>query len=714
MITKNGRTFNLAGRSVSYVIAADECGNLHHVYYGKKLRNKDYSDIKNFHASWAAYDADHKMMETCLLEYPSYGYTDLRQPAYTVLNNDGNRVNELKYKSYEIKDGAVQELKGLPYVFAGDKAVQTLEITLADDITGLEAVLSYTVFDDYDVILRSAVLKNASGGRMTVESAYSASMDIAKGSYDLIYFSGGWARERGYVRRPITHGEKTDISAARGGSSHCINPFIMIAADGAGEDHGDVYGFSLIYSGDHSSAVECDQFGNIRVRQGVNPFGFEKALEAGESFQTPQSVLCFSADGIGGLSRELNDVYRTNLCRSKWAHRERPVLINNWEATYFDFDEDKLVSIAKKAKEAGIELFVLDDGWFGARNDDTKGLGDWFVNREKLPSGLDGLAKKINSEGLKFGLWIEPEMVNPDSDLYRAHPDWAIHVPSREPAQSRNQLVLDLSRPEVCDYIIDAISKVLSGADISYIKWDMNRPITDVPRAGYNYEYMLGFYRVLETLTGRFPEVLFEGCAGGGGRFDAGMLAYVPQIWTSDNSDAVARLGIQYSTSMGYPSSAISAHVTAVPNHQNGRVTPLKTRADVAVFGAFGYELDITKLSEEDFEAVKEQVKLAKAVRSLTMNGDFYRLQSPYESNCCAWETAAKDGSEALFMSCRILNTAHMPDAKIRLKGLDPDSDYIDTETGKIYGGDELMYSGAEPVYDECDFASFLMHLKKI
>lgn len=713
MIIKNNQTFHLQGRNVSYIMAVGEAGDLLHVYYGKKLKDRDYVYSK-WMMPWLAGEEPGEPMEAYLQEYPSYGCTDLRMPAYSVNNSESNNVNQLKYKSYTIKENEVAQIQGMPGLFAGDKTASTLEIVLEDPITKLEVTLSYTVFDEYDVILRSAVFKNNADGFMAVESAYSAVLDLAQADYDLIYFSGGWARERELFRQPILQGTKTDISNARGGSGHCINPFIMVAEHGADEEHGDVYGFSLLYSGNHSSVVEKDQYGNVRVQQGINPFGFLWTLDRGESFQTPQCVMCYSENGIGGLSRELNDVYRSNLCRSPWAHKERPILINNWEATYFDFNEEKLVAIAEKAKQAGIELFVLDDGWFGKRDDDCSGLGDWFVNKKKLPSGIDGLAKRIGQLGLKFGLWIEPEMVNPDSDLYRAHPDWAIQIPGRNPALSRHQLILDLSKDEVCDYIIKAICDILSSADISYVKWDMNRPMTDMPFVGYNHEYTLGFYKIMDAITGAFPEILFEGCSGGGGRFDAGVLAYMPQIWTSDNSDAVARLKIQYSTSIGYPVSAMSAHVTASPNHQNGRHTSLKTRADVAYAGVLGYELDITKMSDEEFEQVKEQIKRDQELRGLMQNGDFYRLMSPYETNYCVWEMAAKDQSEAFVMGCRILSVANSLAEKIKLRGLDPQADYVDVETGKTYGGDELMYFGIDPVYDGMDFATCIFHFRKL
>ena len=714
MIIKNNNTFHLQGRNISYIMAVDSFGNLIHIHYGRKLHDKDYDKTNTKYVNWAAYDENNITLENTQQEYPSYGHTDLRNPAYTVKIVDGNSISQLKYKDYTIKENYIPEIEGMPSLFIENKSAQTLEITLEDKISGVEVVLSYSVFDDYDVILRNTRIHNISDSTIEIDSAYSANLDIAKGNYDLIYFSGGWGREREFCRSEIQQGAKIDISNARGGSGHTLNPFIMVSEHNADEDKGNVYGFSLIYSGNHSSMIECDQYGNIRVQQGINPFMFKWTLEKGESFVTPQCVMCYSENGIGGLSRELNDVYRTNLCRSKWADKDRPILINNWEATYFDFDEDKLLSIAKRAKEAGVELFVLDDGWFGTRNDDFSGLGDWTVNYDKLPSGIDGLAKKINDIGLKFGLWFEPEMVNPDSDLYRAHPDWAISVPNRISSLSRNQLILDLSRDDVCDYIITAVSDVLKSANIEYVKWDMNRPMTDMPYEGYNHKYTLGFYKIMDAITGAFPNILFEGCSGGGGRFDAGVLAYMPQIWTSDNSDAAARLKIQYATSMGYPVSAISAHVTAVPNHQNGRITSLKMRADTAYAGVFGYELDITKMSDTELAEIKKQVETDKKLRTLMRTGDFYRILSPYETNYCSWEMVSKDKKEVFFYSAKIFSVANSHDIRIKLKGLDAEAKYMDTVTGEVYGGDELMYYGVEPKYDMHDFASYTMMLNRV
>lgn len=577
-----------------------EHNDLLHYYYGKKLADREYKAIAMKDENQCAFLPEGYTLENYRQEYPSYGYSDLKSPAYDVFNSDGNNISMLKVTDIKIKDGVYNPC-GLPHILQKDNTAQTAYITLCDEVINLEVTLIYTVFDEYDVIIRSAEFKNLSDKPIRIDRAYSSCLELYTEKRDVIYFPGSWARERYMERAEIRRGEKIDISNARGGSGHNMNPFAIVCNENANENYGEAIGFSLIYSGNHSTYIESDADLNLRIMQGINPQDFSYTLNPNENLETPQSVICYSLNGIGGVSRELNRLYRNNLCRSEWANKDRPILINNWEATYFDFTEDKLVSLAKTAKETGIELFVLDDGWFGSRNDDFQGLGDWFVNKSKLPSGIDGLSQKINDVGLKFGIWIEPEMVNPNSDLFRAHPDWVIHVPNRQPTLSRNQLILDLTRKEVRDYIVKSISNILSQG-VSYVKWDMNRPMTDMPRPGYNYEYTLGYYDILDRLTKAFPHILFEGCASGGGRFDAGALHYVPQIWTSDNSDAVARLKIQYSTSIGYPLSSISAHVTASPNHQNGRITPLKTRADVAYAGMFGYELDITQMSNEDIE----------------------------------------------------------------------------------------------------------------
>lgn len=685
--------------------------DLLHYYYGKKLADREYKAIAMKDENQCAFLPEGYTLENYRQEYPSYGYSDLKSPAYDVFNSDGNNISMLKVTDIKIKDGVYNPC-GLPHILQKDNTAQTSYITLCDEVINLEVTLIYTVFDEYDVIIRSAEFKNLSDKPIRIDRAYSSCLELYTEKRDVIYFPGSWARERYMERAEIRHGEKIDISNARGGSGHNMNPFAIVCNENANENYGEAIGFSLIYSGNHSTYIESDADLNLRIMQGINPQDFSYTLNPNENLETPQSVICYSLNGIGGVSRELNRLYRNNLCRSKWANKDRPILINNWEATYFDFTEDKLVSLAKTAKETGIELFVLDDGWFGSRNDDFQGLGDWFVNKSKLPSGIDGLSQKINDVGLKFGIWIEPEMVNPNSDLFRAHPDWVIHVPNRQPTLSRNQLILDLTRKEVRDYIVKSISNILSQG-VSYVKWDMNRPMTDMPRPGYNYEYTLGYYDILDRLTKAFPHILFEGCASGGGRFDAGALHYVPQIWTSDNSDAVARLKIQYSTSIGYPLSSISAHVTASPNHQNGRITPLKTRADVAYAGMFGYELDITQMSNEDIEEIKKQISFYKSIRTLIRTADFYRLQSPYETNYCTWQAVSPDKNEAFVMSCKIETVRDKENNYIKLYGLDSSATYTDTLTGKTYYGDELLNRGIMFEYELKDFSTVIMHLVK-
>ncbi len=706
MIIKNGKTIHLQGRDISYIMFENDDRDLLQFHFGKKLADCDYSLMTEEWDERYGFTSNAFALDSYPQEYPAYGLSDLRKPAYQVANKFKNTLSHLVVKEYIIHNDCVVQTEGMPSLLKNDKNADTLEVVMCDEIIGLEAHLFYTVFEEYNIIARHCVLVNKSGEEMEVLSAYSSSFDFAPGDYKMIHFAGTWGRENNMITTPLRLGIKAEAANARGGSGHQINPFVMIAEENASETYGDVYGFSLIYSGNHSTAAEVDQFGKLRVCQGINPYQFKWTLKDGESFCTPQSVMCFSENGYGDLSREYHDLYRTNLMRSRYTHAERPILINNWEGTYFDFTEEKLLDIAKRAKEAGIELFVLDDGWFGKRNDDCSSLGDWVVNMEKLPSGIDGLAKKVNDIGMKFGLWFEPEMVNPDSDLYRAHPDWAVKVKERVPLEVRQQLVLDLSRDEVCEYIIDAVSKILANANIEYVKWDMNRQITDMPYLGYNHRYTLGYYRIMSAITERFPHILFEGCSSGGGRFDPGVLAYMPQIWTSDNSDAVCRLKIQYGTSMCYPLYSISSHVTASPNHQCGRATTLKTRADVAYVGTFGYELDITKATDEEFEEIKAQVEYEKKLRGLVCEGDFYRLLSPFESNECAWQVVSKDKSKAFLFACRVLVAGRDPYAVIKLAGLAPDKKYRNSANNKVYSGDMLMYKGVKIDFKFEDFAT--------
>jgi len=520
-------------------------------------------------------------------------------------------------------------------------------------------------------------------------------------------------------RRPLVPGLQA-VESRRGASSHVQNPFVALLERGADETRGDVYGVSLVYSGSFTAGVEVDQFHAPRLFIGINPFDFGWRLKPGESFQTPEAVLVFSAEGLGGMSRKFHDLYRSRLCRGTFRDKTRPILVNNWEATYFDFNADKIEAIARAGKELGIELFVLDDGWFGKRDSDNSSLGDWFVDRRKLPNGLEDLARRVRDLGMQFGLWFEPEMVSPDSELYRAHPDWCLHIEGRRRTEARQQLILDLTREDVQDYIVRTISDVLSSAPITYVKWDMNRNMTEIGSAKLPPErqretahrYMLGLYSVLERITSAFPHVLFESCSGGGGRFDPGMLYYMPQTWTSDNTDAISRLKIQYGTSIVYPVSAMGAHVSAVPNHQVGRVTPLETRGHVALSGNFGYELDLTKFTDEEKEIVKAQTALCKEIRHLVQFGDFYRLLSPFEGNAAAWMFVAKDKREAFAVYVQILKEPYAPLDRFRLKGLNPDLDYEMDEDGLVYGGDELMNAGLPVPQFSGDFRSRVWRLR--
>ena len=706
MIKQNGNTIHLMAKNFSYVMVLNEQGDLINFHFGKKIADLDYSLMKDQWEEGCGMISNNIALDVYPQEYPAYGLSDLRNPAYQIINKFGHPNAKLTVKDIIIHENEVIKVKDMPSLYKGDGKADTLEIVLTDDVIDLEARLYYVVFEDYNVVARHAVLKNKADCEMELSSAYSLSLDFPKDNYDMIHFAGAWLREREMIRTPLQLGVKVEAANARGASGHQMNPFAIICEEGADETHGDVFGLALVYSGNHSTVASVDQHGYLRVQQGINPHSFHWTLKKDEEFSTPQSILCYSDEGFGKMSREYHDVVRNHIMTSAYTHKERPILINNWEGTYFDFTEEKLLAIASKAKEAGIELFVLDDGWFGQRNDDHRGLGDWFVNKNKLPCGIDGLAKKVNDIGMKFGLWFEPEMVNPDSDLYRAHPDWAVKVEERTPLEIRQQLVLDITKPEVRDYIVKVVSDILANANIEYVKWDMNRQITDMPCLGYNHKYTLGFYDIMHRIVTAFPNILFEGCSSGGGRYDLGVLAYMPQFWASDNSDAGCRFKIQYTTSMCYPIYSIGSHVTAVPNHQCGRTTRLKTRGDTAYMGAFGYELDITKCTDNEMEEIKGQVEFEKKVRSLMCEGDFYRLVNPYDGNYCAWETVSKDKNKVFLFAGKIMAVAYDKNPKIRLQGLCPNKLYKNTANGKIFGGDLLMNRGIDVGFKGDDFAT--------
>jgi len=664
---------------------------------------------------------DHHSLDLLPQELPSYGHGDFRSSALTIGQQDGSRLLDLRYHEHRIVEGK-PALPGLPatYVESPDEA-ETLEIDLVDEMTGITATLVYAVFRDFDAVARSLRVHNGGDKPVQVLNAASASVDFLNDRFDVIHLPGAWARERHINRQRVLPSARYSTESRRGTSSHQQHPFVALLDPDAGETSGEVFGLSLVYSGSFSACVESDQFGRARGAIGLNPEEFSWHLEPGETFQTPEAVLVFSAEGLGGMSRTFHALYRTRLARGIYRDKPRPCLLNNWEATYFDFDESRLIELARKAGEQGVELFVLDDGWFGKRNDDRSSLGDWVVDRHKLQGGLDAVARKINAAGLKFGLWFEPEMVSPDSDLYRAHPDWCLHVAGRSRSLGRNQLVLDLSRAEVCDHVIESIAAVLESAPIEYVKWDMNRHLTEVGSPGLpphrqrevGHRYVLGLYRVFESLITRFPTILFEGCSGGGGRFDPGILHYMPQSWTSDNSDAISRLKIQYGTSLVYPWSSMAAHVSAVPNHQHSRVTPLSTRFHVALTGAFGYELDLGKLPPGELSEIKQQIAFFKEHRALLANGLLYRLRDPFQSNEAAWMIVASDRSEALVVHVNVQVEANQIGHLLRLQGLDSNSDYDVSCLPQPVSGDVLMHVGLMVPALLGDFTSHCWFLKR-
>jgi len=718
--------FHLQSKDTSYVIHITEHGYPVHLYWGKKVRGRQLERLLELvpRASFSPSTAPGEWaisLDTLPHEYPGYGNSDFRSPAYQAMLANGTRITDLRYEGYEIVQGK-PALKGLPAVYTeNDNEADTLLLTLKDSVSGLKVVLSYSAFNDYDAITRSAKLVNDGKEPMTLLRALSMSLDFADDDYEMLQLSGAWVRERHIHKRKLEPGMQS-VESRRGSSSHMQNPFVALLSKGATEQSGDVYGVSLVYSGSFLAGAEVDQFHTARLFAGINPFDFSWLLEPGDEFQTPEAVLVHSDQGLGAMSRSYHELYRSRLVRGAFRDQPRPILINNWEATYFNFNADKIEAIAKAGEELGIELFVLDDGWFGKRDDDTTSLGDWFVDRSKLPNGLEDLVSRVKRLNMQFGLWFEPEMVSGESELYRKHPDWCLHVPNYRRTIARNQHVLDLSRPDVRAYIVQSVSDILSSAPITYVKWDMNRNMTEIGSALLPAErqketahrYMLGLYEVMEEITSRFPHILFESCSGGGGRFDPGILYYMPQTWTSDNTDAVSRLKIQYGTSIVYPVSAMGSHVSAVPNHQVGRTTSLETRGNVALSGNFGYELDLTKFTDEEKKTVKEQVALYKEIRHLIQFGDFYRLLSPFEGDDTAWMYVDKEKEEAFIVYVSVLQEPNPPLGRFRLQGLDPQRDYELVGEDAVYGGDELMYAGLPVPQFYSDFASRVYRFRAV
>lgn len=704
---ERSKEFHLYNDYVSYIIQILDNHTLGNLYYGKRIHHKEDFGylLQGGYRPLAVYNApgEHFLSpQYTKLEFPAYGTGDFRCPMIQITQQDGSNITNFEYESHSIIKGK-KKLEGLPATYVEkEEEAETLEIVMRDKKLDVCCILSYTIFSWCPVIARSVQVKNEGNEKITLNRLLSASVDLPDADFEMIHLSGAWARERQIVRRKIEQGIQS-VYSMRGTSSAEHNPFLALARSNCDEMQGEVYGFSFIYSGNHLEQVEVDTNDMTRISVGIHPDTFCWELLPGESFQSPEAVLVYSDSGLNGMSQTFHKLYRTRLVRGVWRDRERPVLINNWEATEMDFDEEKILGIAETARKLGVELFVLDDGWFGNREDDTSSLGDWYVkNFHKLPGGIKGLAEKIVKMGMKFGLWIEPEMVNFDSDLYREHPDWVLCAPGRRPSHSRNQYVLDLSREEVVNYLYHLLEKVLSGAPVSYVKWDMNRYLTECYSAAEQAEaqgkvfhkYILGVYRLYERLIERFPHILFESCSSGGARFDPGMLYYAPQTWTSDDTDAVERLKIQYGTSYVYPLCTMGAHVSACPNKQVGRVTPLETRSNVAMFGIFGYELDLNCLTEDEKRLVAEQIAFVKEHRQLIMTGTFYRLCSPFDGNSAAWMVVSDDRQEALVGYYRMRYTPNGPFTRLKLQGLDRDRAYQISGRAGCYFGDELIHTG--------------------
>ena len=707
---EQSREFHLYNNKISYLIKILANEQLGQLYFGKRIPNRKNHDylVENTYRPVTSYvfDDDYSFsLGNVKQEYPAYGTTDQRRPALDIKQPNGSRITDFKYVSHKIYAGK-RKLTGLPATYVEDESeATTLEINLYDELIQVTLCLQYTIFENSAAIARSVKFSNDSDQKYQLKTALSLNLDLPDANYEWLQFSGAWGRERHLHKTALRPGIQA-INSARGASSHMQNPFVILKRPFTTEEQGEALGVSFVYSGNFLAQAEVDEYSVTRLQIGIDPFQFSWCLKPNETFQTPEAILAYTSEGLNQLSQTFQKLYTTRLARGYWRDKERPILINNWEATYFDFTEEKLLSIAKKAKELGIELFVLDDGWFGERTKETAGLGDWYVNRNRLKNGISGLSRKIHDLGMMFGLWFEPEMVNKDSDLYRKHPDYIIETPKRHASHGRKQYVLDFSRKEVVDNIYEQLVKILDEGEIDYIKWDMNRNITECYSIAYPSEqqgeimhrYILGVYDLYERLIERYPKILFESCASGGGRFDAGMLYYAPQAWTSDDSDAIERLKIQYGTSFGYPQSMMGAHVSASPNEQLGRNTPLKIRGDVAFFGAFGYELDLDKLSSTELASIKKQIELMKKYRSIFQYGTFYRLKSPFEGNIVSWMVVSEDKSQAIVGYYKILNDVNCEYRRLCLPGLDADTLYnVQEELGSYLGnftGDELANIG--------------------
>lgn len=722
----NEKIFKLDTCRSSYILGlADEEGFLAHLYYGQRLEDYDLRYLLRLEeAPFAPSVNDRERVlfyNTLPMEYPAYGLGDYRQSCLKTETQQGHSAVGLTYISHRIYKGK-EPIPGLPAVYGTEEECETLEILCGDTAAGLAVTLVYSVFPSEDALTRSVRIQNAGSAPLYLTKALSVCLDMENREFEIITEYGGWARERTIQRTPVSHGFQGCCSK-RGTSSHQYQPFMALVTPHTDEEQGEAYAIHFVYSGNFTAEVELDQFDMVRAVMGIEPEDFRWKLAPGETFYTPEAVLTYSGEGMGQMTRNLHDLYRKHLIRGKYRDIPRPVLINNWEATYFDFTTEKLLEIAREASSLGIEMLVMDDGWFGSRNDDNSSLGDWFVNEEKLPGGISYLAEQVNCLGMKLGLWMEPEMISPDSQLYREHPDWAIQIPGRRGSLYRNQYVLDFSRKEIRDYIYEKIYRVLSGANIEYVKWDMNRQLSDLGSMGLSrdcqgeifHRYVLGVYELQERLLRDFPDILLENCSGGGGRFDPGMLFYSPQIWCSDDTDAIERLSIQEGTAMLYPLSAMGTHVSDCPNHMTFRNVPFETRGKVALTGTFGYELDVTKISREEKVQIREQIAEYHSCEKLIREGDYYRIASyreNHEYDC--WGVAAKDRSEALVIYIQVRAHANVRSRKIHIPGLLPEAEYRIGEQPGIYTGAALRWAGIYIERMEGDYHGKVLKIKRV
>ena len=711
------RIFTLTTAHTTYQMQADAQGYLLHLYYGARTAGEmdyllNYGD-RGFSGNPNSAGSDRTYsLDALPQEYPSLGTGDFRNYALNIENADGSQCCNPVYITHEIAAGKYT-LKGLPFVRAEENEAETLKIILEDPVTKVELHLLYGVLEKEDIITRSVIIKNAGKAPVTVKKAQSACLDFLHGDYDLIKFYGRHAMERNMERMPVSH-ESTRIGSRRGTSSHQYNPGVILAGKNTNEDSGSCYGMLFVYSGNFLVEAEKDQYDQTRIQMGLTDELFAYPLEAGAEFIAPEVILSYTNKGLSRLSQQYHHCIMNHICQGKYVHANRPVLINSWEAAYFDFTGDTIVELAKEAKALGIDMVVMYDGWFVKRNDDNSSLGDWYVNEEKLGGTLTKLIERVNAEGVKFGIWIEPEMVSEDSDLYREHPDWAITIPGRKPVRSRNQLVLDFSRKEVRDEIFKRICAVLDQGNVEYIKWDMNRSLADIYAPNVTYDYVLGVYDFLEKLTNRYPDILIEGCSGGGGRFDAGMLYYTPQIWCSDNTDAINRTRIQYGTSFFYPVAAMGSHVSAVPNHQTGRVTSMHTRGVAAMSGTFGYELNPALLNAKEKAEIRAQLAQYREYQELIREGDYYRLSNPFQDNFAAWMVVSDDRSKALVSVIRLTAEANPPAAYVTLKGMEEDAFYREKTTGKVYPGAALMEAGILLPAAVSEYEAYQIELERV